>query len=373
MLLLLKQRKEQITKLIEYFFKEKSNFNQNTKYYTLVRFKNKHSEDIYLEKLNKSLNNTIICITPYLSRLTFRFEHYLDYLKTNNRNYFINMPRINFLKAFKKALNISLSSFPHDLKIALFDIIIQRIKIDDLVIQINKNFPDIREFYTDDNYNFGKTYLTERLKESNIKVIGYSHGVGLQSPLVNFDVFYVLSKMQRSFYLGNSKFKYFHFDPSIEKKDNNSKKPFALFFICQNIFSYESPKFTAIYQTVITFIEQIVKEYDFPVFAKYHPGSTDNDKILSEKILIIEKIEDLPSDYNYLAITLSSTYAIELINIMPFLVINPQKKINLKYLFPENNHFYVNNYQEFKRKIEKLLKNPQYYNEYWEKLSNSIM
>ena len=57
---------------------------------------------------------------------------------------------------------------------------------------------------------------------------------------------------------------------------------------------------------------------------------------------------------------------------MPFLLINPHNKKNIKYYFPDTNQFCVNNYKEFKKKINSFLKKPQFYNEYWEKLSFSI-
>ena len=71
-----------------------------------------------------------------------------------------------------------------------------------------------------------------------------------------------------------------------------------------------------------------------------------------EIINIIDNLSDLPLDYNYLSITLTSSFVIELLKFMPFLIINPHNKINMNYIFPRNNFFIVNDYNQLKAKIE---------------------
>lgn len=49
---------------------------------------------------------------------------------------------------------------------------------------------------------------------------------------------------------------------------------------------------------------------------------------------------------------------------MPFLLINPQNKINLKHTFSNSEFLIVKNYQQVKEKIEYFLKNSDYYYKY---------
>ncbi|MFX0134327.1 MAG: hypothetical protein ACFFDN_11875, partial [Candidatus Hodarchaeota archaeon] len=122
------------------------------------------------------------------------------------------------------------------------------------------------------------------------------------------------------------------------------------------------------YKEIIDYIDKITRDLKIPVFAKYHPKSTEKDKILSNRIIIIENINDLPPDYQYLAVTFYSTYSIELLEIMPFLIINPHGILNTKYFFPQNDLIYVKDYDEFKEKIKKFIDTPNYYYDYWEAL-----
>ena len=368
MINLLKHRKIQLNKLIKHFSEEKSRYNPKIKYSTVLRAKNENSEKIYINKLNKSLNNTIIYIAPYLSAFTFRQEEYIEYLKTNKRDYFFYIPKTNFYYALKKAINIFLYLLPYGLKIPLFQIAIQRIEIDDIVKNIRKNFSYIQEFYANINSNPGTFYLTEKLKESKIKVIFFSNGLGVNCPFVNYDVFYIFSKFQRSYYFGTSTFKHFKSKLSKKRKENITNEKLALFFVGQTLLSDPSLKLASTYKKVISFIEKISSDLKIPTYAKYHPGSTEKDKILSDKINIVDKIEDLPSNYKYLAVTLYSTYVVELLNLMPFIIINPQEKINMKYYFPNNDSIYAKIYQEFKDKVNKLMKDTNYYFEYWNKI-----
>ena len=334
----------------------------------MLRAKNENSEKIYLNKLNKSLNNTIIYIAPYISAFTFRQDDYIEYLKINKRDYFVYIPKIKFYNCLKKATNIFISSLPYSLKISIFQVIIQRIEIDDIVKNINNHFPNIQEFYANVNSNPGTFYLTEKLKKSKIKVIFFSNGLGVNCPLVNYDAFYIFSKMQKSYYLGTSEFKYISLNADFKGKHEYLKKSLALFFVGQTLLSDLSKNLANTYKEVINFIEQIAQENKVPVYAKYHPGSTEKDKILSNKIKIVERIEDLPSDYNYLAVTLYSTYVVELLNLMPFIILNPQERMNMKYYFPNIASIYAITYQEFKDKIDKLMKDTNYYLEYWNEI-----
>ena len=363
MFLSLKKKHSHTIELIKYFSDEKSKYNPEIKYTKMLRAKMKHFEDVYLNKLNKSLDNTIIYIAPSLTSYSFRQKEYIEYLKTNKINYFFHIPKNKYYQILKKGLQICLSSFPKEFKIALFEILIERMKIDEIVNKIEIDFPDIQEFYTGNKVYLGTTYLNEELKKLGIKTINFTHGLGSSCPYVNYDIFYVFSKMQRNYYLGTSTFKYFKTAIFKKRKEREVNKKFALFFVGQSLLSYTSLKLTS-----ISFVEKISSDLEIPIYAKYHPSSTEKDKILSDKITIVDKIEDLPSGYNYLAITFYSTYVVELLNLMPFIIINPEKKMNMKYLFPDNDSIYAITYQDFKDKINKLIIDPNYYVKYWNEI-----
>ena len=368
MILSLRNKKKQYKKLKEVFSNEKSMFNHEIKYKVMLRAKMKHFENVYLNKLEKSLDNTIIYLDTSLTSLTFRQKEYIKHLKQNKRDFFFYIPKINYYQSFKAGLRICFSLLPKEFKISMFRVLIQRKEIDDLIKKIKKYFPNIEEFYTGNKIYFGATYLNEKLKEMRIKTINFSHGLGLACPYVNYDIFYVFSKMQRNYYIGTSTFKFFISKLSKMRKENLTYKKLALFFIGQTLFSDTSLKLTSIYEKVISFVEKITLDLKIPTYVKYHPGSTAKEKILSDKIIIVDKIEDLPLDYNYLAITLYSTYVVELLNLMPFMIINPQEKMNMKYYFPNNDSIYAKTYQEFKDKVNKLMKDTNYYLEYWNKI-----
>ncbi|KKN24020.1 hypothetical protein LCGC14_0899180, partial [marine sediment metagenome] len=365
-------KKIQYYQRVKYSPKKKMEFNPNIKYFTLLRAFFEITEDFYLKKLGKSFDNTIIYVrTEYYKRNLKKHLLYLEQLKTNKRNYFCYIPKIkNFYNVLKKAIKIYFSSIPNEYKISILQIIITRIEIDDLVNYINNNFPDIREFYTSEDGDPHTTYMTEKIQERNIKVTNLAHGLNVYGPIVNYDLFYVFSKIQKNQYMGTSKFKFYKMAiPKMEKK-NSLQKKFALFFICTCFLN--SRPYNSAYKDAIDYIERIAREYNIPIYAKYHPRSIARDKILSKKIIIINQIEDLPREYNYLAITLSSTYVMELLNSMPFLIINHQNKLNLGIFYPTDDLTYVKTYQEFKEKIEKFMRNPNYYNEYWNILISLI-
>ncbi len=365
-------KKIQYYQRVKYSPKKKLEFNPNIKYFTLLRAYFEITEDLYIKKLGKSFDNTIIYVRPeYYKRYLKKHLLYLEHLKTKKRNYFCYIPKINnFYSVLKKAIKIYFGSIPNEFKISILQIIINRIEIDDLVNFIKNNFPYIREFYTSEDGFPQTTYMTEKIQESNIKVINLAHGLNVYGPIVNYDLFYVFSKIQKNQYMGTSKFKFYKMDMPKKKNKNLLQKKFALFFICTCFLN--SRPYNSAYKDVIDYIERIARDYNIPIYAKYHPRSIARDKILSKKIIIINEIEDLPREYYYLAITLSSTYVMELLNSMPFLIINHQNKLNLGIYYPTDDFTYVKTYQEFKEKIEKFMKNPNYYNEYWKILISLI-
>ena len=359
--------------IIKLFPSNKSRYNPSIKYYTLLRAKVENYEDIYLNKLEKSLDNTIINIEPYrsLNCITPRQKKYLNHLNINNRNYFFYIPKVNNYNLLKKAVKIYLSSIPNFFKYPLFMLIKNRDRIDVYITYLKRKFPDLQEFYINAEFRPESVYLSEKLKDINIKVLNLAHGLGPSSPIINFDIFYVFSKLQEKHYQGDTTFRFYKLNGPSREKVKYSEKKFALIFICYNFIN--SRNFNSVYQLVIDYVEQIAGEYDFPVYAKYHPDATKRDKILSEKIKIVEKLEDLPQEYKYLAISFVSTYVVELIFSMPFLIINPQNSQNLTlYCLPDNEINVVTNYQMLKEKIEKFLKEPKYYFEYWDKIVSII-
>ncbi len=365
--------------LIKYFSSEKSNFDPNIKYTKILRTWLGLSENIYKNKLKKSLENTIIYVNPSIIKKSIRPQQksYLDYLKVNDRNYFFYIPRVNYYHLLKIAIKIYFSPVPNQLKIPLLQVVKERIEIDDIVKYIKKLFPNVKEFYTKEEFLPESIYLTEKLKNSEIKVINCAHGLGVYGTIVNYDLFYVFSENQMNHYYGRgtAKFKIYELNKTPIQMSNNIIKKLAIFFIHQNVFSSslrKTERSKKIYQEVINFVEKFAIDHDIPVYAKYHPGSTEKDKVLSNNITIIEKLEDLPNDYNYLAITLHSSYVLELLETMPFLIINPQNRINMKDFFPNNNSIYALTYKEFREKINKLLENPEKYYEYWNKLLSIV-
>ncbi|MFX1383816.1 MAG: hypothetical protein ACFFBP_15380 [Promethearchaeota archaeon] len=342
---------------------EKSRFNPKIKYYTLIRAQGERPENIYRNKHNKSLDNTIIQLHPnfdgkYISK---QQKNYINYLNKNERNYFFYHQKINYFYTLKKGIKIYFSSFPKNIKKSLFKIIIKSQQIDDLINYLNIQFPDLQECYSIEESRPSSIYLNEKLKKSKIKTINTAHGLGIYAPIVNYDVFYVFSKIQRNFYKGPSEFKYFNSIKQLYKKELSLKKKIALLFIC-------SYTFTPTYKEVISYIEKIAKKNIIQVYAKYHPHTKETDRYLSKNIVIVEDIENLPPDNNYLAVTLYSTYVVELLNKMPFLIINPHNQINMDFIFPPDDFMYVKNYDMFEKIVEKFVRNPKNYIQYWENM-----
>lgn len=360
------------------FPQEQSNFNPNIEYKKMLRAWFVLSENIYVDKLKKSLDNTIIYVTPHIKnrKITLRQKNYLEFLNYKKRNYFFYVPRINFLVLTKIAIKIYFSLFPVNLKIPLLNIMKERMEIDDFSNFIKNKFPSVKEFYTKEEFLPESVYLTEKLKELKIKVINSAHGLGVYGTIINYDVFNVFTKIQKDHYNRSSNTKFELFNPiNSLRQESISNKEIAIFFIHQNVLSSPSRKSSVsrrIYEEILDYIEKIALDLNIPVFVKYHPGSTKKDKVLSNNINVVDEIEDLQNEYKYIAITLHSSYVLELLGSMPFLVVNPYNHINMKELFPEDNAFYANTYRDFKEKIQKFLEDREMYYKYWNKLISSI-
>ena len=249
-------------------------------------------------------------------------------------------------------------------------------EIDDFSNFIKNKFPSVKEFYTKEEFLPESVYLTEKLKELKIKVINSAHGLGVYGTIINYDVFNVFTKIQKDHYNRSSNTKFELFNPiNSLRQESISNKEIAIFFIHQNVLSSPSRKSSVssrIYEEILDYIEKIALDLNIPVFVKYHPGSTKKDKVLSNNINVVDEIEDLQNEYKYIAITLHSSYVLELLGSMPFLVVNPYNHINMKELFPEDNAFYANTYRDFKEKIQKFLEDREMYYKYWNKLISSI-
>lgn len=355
------------------FPENKSRFDPNIKYYTLLRAKVENYERLYLQNLGKSLDNTIISVGSYNvgREMCERQKSYLKHLEVKKRNYFFYIPKINWFEMFESLIRIYFSVFPNQFKIPFFQILLKRKAVEDYLKYIKKKFPDIQECYINEEFQPESVYMTEKLKELKILAKNLSHGLGTSGPIVNFDVFYVFSKTEKALYRGSAKFDYYKIKTPLEKKVLSPQKNFALFFVCTCCF--KSRKFKSIYKEVVDFVEKIARDYPIPVYAKYHPDSTEEDKFLSDKIKIIEKLEDLPQNYSYLSVAFISTFVIDLLNSMPFIILNPQGLLNLSfYSFPNDKSIYITSYQEFKEKIEKFSKDYNFYIEYWNYLIDLI-
>ena len=126
------------------------------------------------------------------------------------------------------------------------------------------------------------------------------------------------------------------------------------------------------YLSFIKFIEQLVNDFSFPIYVKYHPRSIETDKVFSEKIRSVKIIQDLPKNYNYLALSYSSTYVIDILEQMPFILVVPQGREELKYFFPTEKTIFIETYKELKERIINFLDNPKHYEEYWETVISVI-
>lgn len=373
MLLLLLKNFIHYFKAIKLYPENNSKYDNNIPYYRIFKSSNIQPHKIFVDRIKNSLENTIIYVKPYTHGLPLRKQQeYIEYLKKNDKNYFFYVPKQNYIRLFKNAVRIFISNYPKEFKIPLFRIVLQREGIDDYVNYIKGKFEDIREFYTSEEFESKSTYLSEKLKKNNIKVINFAHGLGVYGTYNHYDVFYVFSKLQKRHYLnfGNPIYKFFEFKKLLFKNEKFANKKFAIFFVA-TYFS-RSYRYNSLYHEVVNYIEKVAKEFDIQVYAKYHPASPEKDKILSRNIKIVEKIEDLPNDYNFLAVTFCSTYVIELLRSMPFLIINPKNTQNLSYCLPEDNFFYAYNYIELKEKINQFVDNSDFYNHYWKELLSII-
>ncbi|MFX1392110.1 MAG: hypothetical protein ACFFAH_00920 [Promethearchaeota archaeon] len=351
------------------------NFDEKRKYFINLRASDLNYQNIFLEKLNKTFDNVIINFLPRIvnNSIDKRQLKYLNYLKKNKLNFFIYVPKFDYKLLLKKGINLYFSKFPNEFKIPLFWIILERMYIDCYIEVLKKFFPYLKEVYMNEESKSFSVYLSERLKNSKIKAINYSHGLTIGAPMVKFNEFYIYSKIQENFYQGTSKFKFFK-----EKKLNKpsydfSKRDFAIFIVHQNILSgIKSGIFKKGYLSFIQFIEQLVNDFSFPIYIKYHPRSIETDKIFSEKIRSVKNIQDLPKNYNYLALSYSSTYVIDILEQMPFILVVPQGKDELKYYFPNEKTIFVETYKELKERIINFLDNPKFYEQYWEAIISVI-
>ena len=50
---------------------------------------------------------------------------------------------------------------------------------------------------------------------------------------------------------------------------------------------------------------------------------------------------------------------------VPFLIINPNGKINMDFLFSSDDFIYTKTYQDLKEKINKFKENSKFHEEYW--------
>jgi len=369
MLLLLLKNFIHYNKAIKLYPENNSKYDNNIHYYRIFKSFNIQAHNIFLERITNSLENTIIYVKPYIKGMALkRQQEYIEYLKKNDKNYFFYVPKLSYIKLFKNAIKIQISQYPKEFKIPLFRIVMQRETVDDYVNYIKRKFKDIREFYTSEEFESKTSYLSEKLKKNKVKVINFAHGLGVYGTYNNYDVFYVFSKLQKRHYLnfGNPIYKYFELKTPLSKNEKGTSKKFALFFVATTFSN--SRRSNSLYKEVINYVEKLAREFNFHVYAKYHPESTGKDKILSNNIKIVDNIEDLPSDCFFLAITFISIYVIELLNSMPFIIINPKNRLNLSYCFPKNNFFNVSNYTELKKKIYQFLNNPDFYNNYWKEL-----
>lgn len=365
-------RKIESLRSIKFYNEKNSIINPPKKYTTIIRdWKLEGAEWVHTNKIGKSLENVIIYLKPDILSY-FKSEkkiNYIKYLRQNKREHFEYFPKINFYNILKSVIKLYFSSIPCEIKVNFLEVIIQRKWIDYFVEYIAKKFPNLKEFYTNEEYYTGTTYLTEKLKELNIKTINYAHGLGLYCPIVKYNEFYVFTQMQKNYYISNSNFRFYDIYDSKVKQDLNSKKQIALLFICQNYLSRkESYMFINSYKKIIDYIEKFAINYDIPIYAKYKPYAKKVDKLFSKNIKIIADIEDLPKEFNFIATTFASTYVMQLLNQMPFLIFNPGGKIDFKYVFPNDEIFYIRSYQELINKMENFSQNPNYYYKYWNQL-----
>lgn len=366
-------------------YKEKYSKVGNKKYKRILSAWSMGNIDTYLNELNIPVINSgldflikdsLIFLKPhrkniFINKTLFKF---LIFLRKKYYDYFEFYPKMNFLKLFKQMFRIYFSKIPNEIKKDLLAVFIERQYVDGLINYILKNFSNIEEYCTDAIFHTYNTYMSEKLRENNIKSIDVSKILDTASPFLSFDEAYICSKTQQQCYTApNTVFKYKKRNPIQLNKKEIKKKKFAIFFVHQSLFSdialTNSITIRPIYYKVVDFIERLAMELDIPIFAKYHPRSIKIDKFLSNNIKIVKDIKELPKDYNYLALTYFSNFAIELLKIMPFILINIEARMNLKYIFPNEDLIYAESYAELKSKIIVLSENENYI-KYWKQLDS---
>ena len=363
-------------KKLKLFPSERSNYNRKINYFIILRAWIELAEKTYANRLNKIVDNTtIISINPgYLDKLPSRRQNlYIKNLKDDKKNYIFNVPRINVKRLIKEAIKIIFSGISKELKIPMLMMVNERHKVDDYVDYLVNNFPTVKKIYTQEEFDPNTTYLTEKLNDQKIKVINMIHGLGIYNPYIKYDTLYVFSKMQKDYYPNSTKTKLYGLNMSNKELNKVPVKPLALIFIGQTFISRFSTRLIEHqYRTIVNYVENIAKEFDISVFVKYHPNSKEEDKIFSDKIIVVNGIEELPLNYSYISLTLSSTYALDILNSIPFIILNPQEKINLQYIFPNDDLIIIKSYEAFKNRIEKFLKDPNYYKKFSEKFYKLI-
>ena len=118
-----------------YFPEKKSNYDKSIKYFKMLRAWVDLAENLFINKLGESLDNTIIHVNPgYIRELpSKRQEKYLKHLQKSKRNYFLYVPKVKLLRIIAMAIKINLMRFPNDLKIPLIIVIFERMAIDNYV------------------------------------------------------------------------------------------------------------------------------------------------------------------------------------------------------------------------------------------------
>lgn len=358
------------------FYKENQNkMNISGKHTKIVSAWAIDEVESFLKEIQKSLDKTIIYLKPPNIKfiLKYKRKRLLDFIRlmrSGKYDYFEYYPKINFFKVFNVMFRIYFSSIPKEIKRSLLGVYTQRLFYDKLAKYINKNYPDVKEYYCNRTSHSYTTYLTERLRDLGIKSINISWILDIGCPILKYDEFYICSKVQQDCYIApNTEFKY---KKKREIKINGGsikEKELAIFFIHQCIFSEEvlqdSLIIKPLYKEVIEYIERI--SHDFKVYAKYHPSSSEDDKTLSKNITIINDVKELPQKYKYISLTYFSTFAITLLDKMPFLLINPKGAVDLRYVYPDFREMYIESYDELKDKAKKLT-NDDNYLKYWNEL-----
>jgi hypothetical protein len=367
---------ETISRIIK-FKEEKSNYptgffnyKENENYTKILRAWVEVSENIFVQKLEKSFKNTIIHLNPF-NILKERQIFYRKNLEDTKKSYFYYIPNFLNLNVLKKMTTIIFSKQAGYLKSGFIEYVFQQRESIDLVNFYKENFPNLSEIYTKEEFNPAFPYVADLVKRNGVILTNSAHGLGTYCPYIDASEFYFFSKMQKRYYIGNFKSKYFglHFNKS-KLLDIQQDKELSLFFVGQSILSsIESRNFKFGYKKIIGMLERLHEELNIKIFAKYHPNSKQEDRIFSNKIKIINSIDELPENNNYIAITLFSTYVLDIISKMPFIILNPLEHDLFKYQFPQSEQINIPNYEILKKRIQLYRAFP---NEYLSFLENFV-